>query len=179
MPRCYPGTQTLLLDDIMRWTNCPLAVAARSLDDTPSDRLMWLSGTVGTGKSTILRSVGDICESEGRLAATFSFSPFGTSMTHRATERFIPTLAYQLCQHQQLGALKEFILRAIADDPAIFKRRLADQMECLILKPLRTLQAVLQGQGDATDASESEPPGIILIDGIDEQGASTIRRRVE
>lgn len=67
------------------------------------------------------------------------------------------TLAYQLLQSDALTDLiGPMILASIGNDPAIFEKRLEEQVEVLILKPLRGAQ----GKCDL-----SKTPEIILIDG--------------
>jgi hypothetical protein len=53
-------------------------------------------------------------------------------------------------------------MSAICKDPAVFRMNLHEQMEQLVLKPLRATQAAL--------GSTSKLPMTILIDGIDECG---------
>ncbi|RXW11695.1 hypothetical protein EST38_g14160, partial [Candolleomyces aberdarensis] len=116
-------------------------------------KIKWITGPAGTGKSAIMGSVADTCKQNGVLAVTFFFASYA-SPDHRRKTVFIPTLAYQLAQH--LPALKNPVAQAIQDNPLLFKKNLRVQMEALILTPLRQITV------------ESNVPGVVLIDGLDE-----------
>ena len=60
---CLPGTRKQLLDEIMAWVH-----------DPESERILWLSGGAGTGKSSVTNSVAQQLYLLGRLGASFRFS---------------------------------------------------------------------------------------------------------
>lgn len=105
-------------------------------------------------------TLADECQRQGRLAATFIFSTSSGSPDRRSKQCFVATLAYQLqrgrVSKEQLG---DKILSAVGADPVIFYKQLEEQMEVLILDPVRSSQ----GKCDA-----SVIPNIIIIDGLDE-----------
>lgn len=98
---------------------------------------MWLSGDAGTGKTAILGTISDACQTHGDLAASFFFSSASGNRDLQTKRCFVATLAYQLCQHKGLQDVGAHILQSISDDPAVFDMRLRDQVERLILQPLR------------------------------------------
>jgi hypothetical protein len=104
-------------------------------------------------------TIADECQRRGQLAGSFFFSVSSASPDRRSKRYFVTTLAYQL---QQDGTLKEAtssMLASIINDPVIFQKSLKEQVEVLILNPLR----VSRGSYDVTKI-----PRAILIDGLDE-----------
>src|SRR6201999_1469958 len=57
---CLPGTRTQLLDNIFTWIHS---------SDPNSERILWLSGPAGTGKSSVANSVAERMDSVGLLGA--------------------------------------------------------------------------------------------------------------
>lgn len=127
-------------------------------------RLLWLSGPAGAGKTAIAGTIADECHKRGWLAGSFFFSASSTSYERRTKDAFVTTLAFQLCEHSGLVCLKDEILNSVDNNPAIFKKRLDEQLEVLILEPLR--KALKSGY------SESAWPRVIIIDGLDECGTN-------
>ncbi|KAG2138348.1 hypothetical protein DEU56DRAFT_945383 [Suillus clintonianus] len=139
-PKCLEGTRVDLLGNIYRL-----------LDDRKQSQLIWLHGTAGVGKSAVAFTVAERMRSlkvteqtnvEKRLAGTFFFS-------HKHTERcttayFFATLAYQLACN--FPSIREDLNRAIRENPALLdpNKSLRDQMEWLLLKPLRKLRLRLR-----------------------------------
>lgn len=108
-----------------------------------------------------MNTVGEHFKKEGNLAAAFFFSSFSPSHERRTKGHFVTTLAYQLILHKVLQAFREELLSSIAKNPAIFKMSLKEQMEALILRPLR----LCRPPGDFPT-----PLGAILVDALDECG---------
>ena len=99
------------------------------MDDDESaqpKRILWLTGPAGSGKTTIMNTVGEHFKKEGNLAAAFFFSSFSPSHERRTKGRFVTTLAYQLILHKDLQAFREELLSSIARNPAIFKMSLKE-----------------------------------------------------
>ncbi|TEB27804.1 hypothetical protein FA13DRAFT_1776324 [Coprinellus micaceus] len=156
-PKCHPKTRTAVQKDIMGWIRCG------EQDETPR-RILWLSGPAGSGKTAIAGTIADQCYKQGLLAASFFFSAFARSMDRRLNKQFIPTLVYRLIQHKSVVGLKEEVLAVIEDDPWVFEKHLDQQLEELILKPLRKIA----GRSNCGDW-----PLVIVVDGLDEcQGHS-------
>ncbi|KAJ3513861.1 hypothetical protein NMY22_g14915 [Coprinellus aureogranulatus] len=124
-------------------------------------QIMWLSGPAGSGKTAIAGSVAEACQERGLLAASFFFSSLSPSPERSSKRCLVPTLAYQLLQHDGLEGMERYVLKAIQRDPAIFRKRMRDQFEALILRPLRSLWS--QSAGRPPDV-----PNVFIIDGVDE-----------
>ena len=151
-PKCHPDTRVAIQDEILSWI--------RQRDDAVAhpERIKWVTGPAGTGKTAIMGSIADTCKDGGDLAAGFFFSSFSGSADRRSKRCFVATLAYQLQQHPALAPVRELILAAVAADPAVFKKGLEDQFEHLILGPLR----------HAKGCDAASYPKAIIIDGLDE-----------
>ncbi|CAG7955472.1 unnamed protein product [Penicillium salamii] len=167
---CLSGTRTEPLEDIADWIATP--------DGKP---IFWLNGMAGTGKSTISRTVARRLKNENTLGASFFFR-LGEG-DRGNTKKLFPTLARQLAR--SVSGLAPQIQKAIQTNPDIATRRIEDQFDKLILRPLLSL--------DATSAPI--PTMVILIDALDEcdstkdmqnvirllphlQGSSALRLRV-
>ncbi|RXW18548.1 hypothetical protein EST38_g7307 [Candolleomyces aberdarensis] len=151
-PKCHPETRVAVQDEVDSW------ICDGDSDDVPKE-IMWVTGPAGSGKTAIMGSVADTCQGKGTLGATFFFSSFSGSADRRSKRCFVPTLAYQLVQHDAMDQVAEQILSTIERNPAIFKQRLDAQLDQLILKPLRACRDRPQ---------LLEWPKVILIDGLDE-----------
>jgi hypothetical protein len=136
----------------MNWVRCDDG------DDTPK-RFLWLTGPAGSGKTAIAGTIADEFYKQGLLAASFFFSAFAGSKSRRWKKTVIPTLVYRLIQHKSIVGLREEVLAVIEDDPMVFERHLDQQLEELILKPLRRVS----GRSNMQDW-----PGLIIIDALDE-----------
>ncbi|TEB22950.1 hypothetical protein FA13DRAFT_1670397, partial [Coprinellus micaceus] len=149
-PECYPATRVAVREDITKWI--------RQEDSPTPEKILWVSGPAGAGKTAIAGSLAEAWKGEKLLAASFFFSSFFGSSHCRSTERFIATLVYQLIRHRSLSDLKTAVLSAIRNNPLVFQQNLKEQLETLILDPLRRV-----------DRRSSEKwPKAILIDGVDE-----------
>ncbi|CAG9987652.1 unnamed protein product [Clonostachys byssicola] len=139
---CLPDTRVQLKQDIWEWVN----------SDTAKP-IMWLSGSAGTGKSTISLTVSSEFEKAGILGATFFFKR--TQKDRSNLSKFVPTLAADLavkipeaCQH---------ILDTIENQSDIFKKVIGDQLDQLIIEPITQCQAI-----------RGQRPIVIIIDALDE-----------
>lgn len=150
-PKCHPQTRVAVQQNIFSWIT-------HGNQDAEPKRLMWITGPAGSGKTAIAGTVAEQCHQQGSLAASFFFSSFFGSQSRRSKRRLIPTLAYQLMQHKALRGLKDKILARIERDPVVFQKRLKEQLEVLILKPLRSLHL----------PQHADIPKVIIIDGLDE-----------
>ncbi|KAJ4401662.1 hypothetical protein N0V85_005470 [Neurospora sp. IMI 360204] len=141
---CHPSTRVALLGEINKWAGNP-----------KSDRIFWLQGMAGTGKSTISRTVARKLAESGALGASFFFKR-GEVDRDRAA-RFFTTIASQLVR--QLPALAQHMREVIETDPDIGERFLTVQFERLILQPLKRLDH---------DRRISSKTVVIVIDALDE-----------
>ncbi|KAF5329183.1 hypothetical protein D9611_013195 [Ephemerocybe angulata] len=148
-PRCMPETRTEAQEEILNWISEPY-------NDTAAEKILWVTGPVGTGKTAILSSIAERCKEKGHLAASFFFSPFS------ADRRCLTaTLASQLLEHRGLRGIREHILSALQHYPFVLTKNLKQQFDTLILGPLLELK---QRGGLSTTA----PLLILLIDGLEE-----------
>ncbi|KAJ3504904.1 hypothetical protein NMY22_g17765 [Coprinellus aureogranulatus] len=152
-PKCHEETRVAVQEEIFSW------ITHGERDALPK-RVLWMSGPAGTGKTAIAGTVAETCKVKGLLAATFFFSSFSGSTERRSKRFLVTTIAYQLLQHDAFQDVGRRILAAAEKNPGIFLVRLKDQMEELILKPIREYR---QEGGDI-----SGWPQVIIIDGVDE-----------
>ncbi|KAI7081261.1 hypothetical protein KC356_g9235 [Hortaea werneckii] len=80
---CLPGTRTELLNDVDKWAK-----------DVGGERIFWLCGKAGTGKSTIARTVARNLDDNGLLGASFFFKRGHADRSH--AKLVFPTIARQL-----------------------------------------------------------------------------------
>ncbi|KAF8990613.1 hypothetical protein BDQ17DRAFT_365467 [Cyathus striatus] len=117
--------------------------------ERPEQRVKWLSGPAGAGKSSIAQTIAERCDSEGKLISSF-FSR--TSI--------VPTIAYH-CLSKAIPATKEFILSEVEQNPGILRYSMKEQVQKLVIEPL---QHVIAHQ----DVVETHSPELVIIDGLDE-----------
>ncbi|KAJ2935802.1 hypothetical protein H1R20_g1292, partial [Candolleomyces eurysporus] len=153
-PKCHPETRVAVQDEVVRW------IIHGESDGVPK-KIMWMTGPAGTGKTAILGSVSDTCEGKGILAAAYFFSSFSGSVDRRSKRFLVPTLAYQLVQHEALSQVADKILSAVEHNPAIFEQNLEVQLDQLILGPLRACP-------NHTELPHAQWPKVIIVDGLDE-----------
>ncbi|KFY92530.1 hypothetical protein V498_04889 [Pseudogymnoascus sp. VKM F-4517 (FW-2822)] len=141
--RCYQGTRVELLRQIDTWAS-----------NRGSERIFWLNGMAGTGKSTISRTVAQTFADKGDLGASFFFKRGEGDRGHAGM--FITTIATQLIQ--KLPSLAPHVQNAIEADPGISKKALKQQFDTLVLQPLGKIQTHPQKSLSI----------VIVIDALDE-----------
>ncbi|TEB33995.1 hypothetical protein FA13DRAFT_1812528 [Coprinellus micaceus] len=149
-PKCHLETRKAVQQDIISW------IRQGDQDDRPK-RILWLSGPAGSGKTAIAGTIADECHKEGLLAGSF-FLAF-SSLNRRIKRPFIPTLTYALLQQNAIVNLKDAILSAVDNDPTVLQKHLDQQLEELILGPLRAVAGL---------SDQSNWPKVIIVDGVDE-----------
>ncbi|KAL0577088.1 hypothetical protein V5O48_004902 [Marasmius crinis-equi] len=143
---CLEGTRKQVIKDLSRW--------AESAD---SERLCWLYGGAGVGKSAVGQS---ICRKylNSRLAASFFYSRNDSS--RNSFDPFIPTIAHQLASN--LAYKKAGFTSALDDNirsnPGVFDMSWNNQFKWLIQEPLEQIEP----------AQRDGLPTLIVIDGLDE-----------
>ncbi|KAF4894779.1 Vegetative incompatibility protein HET-E-1 [Colletotrichum fructicola] len=141
-PMCLENTRVDLLQDIMQW--------ARKVND---QRIYWLNGMAGTGKSTISRTIASRCNARGILGASFFFSR-GESGRNDAS-LFFGTIAVQLAKVRT--NLQPHIIASINETDNITSKGIHEQFRMLVLRPLQQTSTVSR---DSTH--------MIVIDALDE-----------
>ncbi|THU86782.1 hypothetical protein K435DRAFT_359429 [Dendrothele bispora CBS 962.96] len=143
--RCLPGTQEDVLHEITKWAQ-----------DTSGESICWVHSLAGGGKSTVAQSIADRFSDR---AATYFFS----RKTTITAKNFFPTIAYRLAT--LFPFVGQRIQTILSRDPLIFSRCLSDQLNELILQPLR-----------ARDPTAEDI--LIIVDGLDECSVEECRNLV-
>ncbi|QRW07997.1 WD repeat-containing protein [Ceratobasidium sp. AG-Ba] len=125
---CAPDTRVQALERFQVWQ-----------DDDESEKIYWLNGMAGTGKTTLSYTLCKSLDETQRLAANF-FCSRQLADCHDVT-RIIPTIAYQLAQFwfPFRYALSE-VLRKYPDART---RRVSEQCTRLLFEPLYETAAAL------------------------------------
>uniref|UniRef100_A0A0W0F850 NACHT domain-containing protein n=1 Tax=Moniliophthora roreri TaxID=221103 RepID=A0A0W0F850_MONRR len=144
LPNCHPGTREKVLHEIRDWIYSP----------NPQDRIFWLFGPPGAGKSAIAQSIAEMGERDGFLVSSFFFSR--GHPRRRNAKTLFPTIAYDLVT--RIPELRGFVEQALRSNPAVLQARLEVQFEKLIVEPCRHL------------AQLCDYPWVIIVDGLDECG---------
>ncbi|KAA1467084.1 hypothetical protein DENSPDRAFT_792196 [Dentipellis sp. KUC8613] len=141
---CLPGTRTKLINDITEW-----------IHDPSRGRVLWLSGAVGTGKSSVANTISGLLKGLGRLGASFRFD---RQLDPSAVFRQI---AYQLARIDP--SVKDAILSVLKQKGDIASAPLSDQAMRVVVEPLRTVDLV--------------GPIVIVVDALDEINHADLRVR--
>ncbi|CUA70041.1 Kinesin-like protein KIF21A [Rhizoctonia solani] len=138
---CASGTRVKILRDILDWSH-----------NGANQKIYWLNGMAGTGKTTIAYSLCEMLHTERKLAASFFCSRMKEDC--RMAKRIIPSIAYQLARFS-LPFLA--VLAAVLEkDLDVHLSSLHVQFDELIVKPLQAVKDTL-------------PDGlVIVIDALDE-----------
>ncbi|KAH7101745.1 hypothetical protein BKA62DRAFT_618388, partial [Auriculariales sp. MPI-PUGE-AT-0066] len=151
---CMPDTREELLKDITLWANDPTAAC-----------VLWLCGLAGTGKSTVSRSIADRLAKAGKVVISFFIS-----RRHRdqrsGLHTIIHTLASELARFHE--AARMVILQALESHSQIHDLNLDQQVNLLLLEPLKAMSAGSNGVAtvlilDALD--ECDNPAALVGDG--------------
>jgi hypothetical protein len=173
--QCLAGTRAQLLGEIMAWARGGdggvggIGEGGSNDGGSSQQRIFWLDGMAGTGKSTIARTVAHSCNDEGRLGASFFFSRGGGELETART--FVTTLAVQLARRH--AALRAGICAALRDHPDIATQLLSEQWRRLVLGPCQRLtRAEEEAEADVGAPSPPAPrlplPLVIVVDALDE-----------
>ncbi|KJA20933.1 hypothetical protein HYPSUDRAFT_42533 [Hypholoma sublateritium FD-334 SS-4] len=144
-PRCHAHTREAVLAELLEWIEAPHNIRTAWI--------AWLSGAAGAGKSAVCQSIAEMCKRRGARVASFFF--FRADRTRNTVDALAATLAYQLIQ--LLPAVKPYVVEAVEGDPLIFEQAFEDQLEVLIVAPLRRLLV-----------SDPSWTLLLVIDGVDE-----------
>ncbi|TFK48366.1 hypothetical protein OE88DRAFT_518532 [Heliocybe sulcata] len=149
--RCLGGTRTEYMEEILQWF---------SRDD---NSIMWLTGPLGSGKTTLAFSIADHVSNigpQGRLGAFILFRRDG-ALGMRDARRFVTTLAYKLAEFDdRIGDAVAKAVRKIADLQILSPHQ---QFQRLVVQPLMSIDGLKDGG-----------PIMVLVDALDEctQGQS-------
>ena len=109
---------------------------------------------VGTGKSTISRTVAASLNGQGILGACFFFKKGAGDQGN--ARRLFSTIAWQLAFKEP--RLEPYIMNAIQKEPDVSEKSPREQYNCILLKPLRELE----------QQNQTERHLVIIIDALDE-----------
>ena len=158
-PKCHPNTRVAVLAEITQWI--------QHITEE-SERVLWLYGSAGAGKSAIAQSMAEMCAKLGLLVASFFFSR--SSQSRNNEKRLMASIAYQLAL--SIPATRTYIESAVQIDPSICDRSLDTQLETLIIQPLKSACAVVGLQ------VAKQWPRLIIIDGLDECDGPSIQSSI-
>lgn len=142
---CLEGTCVSTLQTVVDWL----------LDDTP-ERILWLYGAAGTGKTTVARSIQDRMRRLSRLGGYLRFER-GKSAPRTA----IRTMAYQLARFDSRIAER---VTATLQSTDINSVSLEDQFELLIQRSFAESGELFHG------------PVVLILDALDECGDAPLRK---
>ena len=134
---CLKGTRKDILGQAERW-----------LMDERDQRVFWLSGPPGTGKSTISQTFAKVSFADGRLGSSFFCSR--DFEDRRNLHSIFPTLAFELAH--QYPQFRDQLLQVLKMSHDVRQESLCSQMERLVVGPLKTTRICT----------------LIIIDGLDE-----------
>ncbi|QRV98317.1 Vegetative incompatibility protein HET-E-1 [Ceratobasidium sp. AG-Ba] len=143
---CTENTRVDVLRQIHDWAS----------GESP-EKIYWLNGMAGTGKTTIAYSLCKRLEGERTLAASFFCSRQLPEC--RNVNKIVPTIAYQLSRYS--SPFRHVISPLLQADPDVYNKPILDQFKELIFEPINKVKASLP-----TDL-------IIVIDALDECEAET------
>jgi len=127
--------------------------------DERDQRVFWLNGLAGTGKSTIAQTFAEMSFADGRLGASFFCS---RDFEDRSNLQMIfPTLAFQLA-YRYLPFRGE-LLSLLRANPDVGRESLCSQMERLIVGPLKTTHISTLIIIDALDECKDEEPASAVL----------------
>jgi hypothetical protein len=145
---CLGGTRVDVLQHLDNW-----------LEDMQGQRIFWLNGLAGTGKSTIAQTFAEITFAEGKLGGSFFCS---RGFEDRSNLQVIfPTLAFQLAY--QYPPFQEELLKVLRANPGIGHQSLCSQLEKVIIGPFKVTQISTLIIIDALDECQDEEPASAIL----------------
>jgi len=145
---CLRGTRKGVLWEIERW-----------LTGEQEQRVFWLNGLAGTGKSTIAQTFAETSFADGKLGASFFCS---RDFEDRCNlQAIFPTLAFQLAYRYPL--FRKELLPVLKANPDDGRRSLCSQMERLIVGPLKATHIPTLIIIDALDECKDEQPASAIL----------------
>ena len=122
-------------------------------------RIFWLNGLAGTGKSTIAQTFAETTFADGKLGASFFCS---RDFEDRSNLQIIfPTLAFQLAY--QYPGFRQELLQVLKTRPDVGQESLCSQMEKLIVGPLKAAGVPTLIIIDALDECKDEEPASAIL----------------
>jgi len=145
---CLRGTREVVLNEIESWI--------KDFDKSP---VFWLNGLAGTGKSTIAETIAERAFADGLLGASFFCS---RDFEDRSDMHFIfPTLAFQLAH--TFPDFRAHLVPLLRSNPDIIDQSLYNQMERLVVEPLRLAKVSTVIVVDALDECKDDGPSSAIL----------------
>ncbi|KAF9644544.1 hypothetical protein BDM02DRAFT_933960 [Thelephora ganbajun] len=145
---CLRGTRETVLNGIDSWVS-----------DFEKSSVFWLNGLAGTGKSTIAQTVSERVFANGLLGASYFCS---RDFENRSDLHFIfPTLAFQLAH--KYPTFRSILVPLLRSNPDIVHESLVNQMEELIVEPLKSANVWTVIVIDALDECKDEEPQSAIL----------------
>ena len=145
---CLRGTRKGVLLEIESWS-----AAERD------QRVFWLNGLAGTGKSTIAQTFAETSFADGKLGASFFCSRDFAGRSN--LQAILPTLAFQLAYQYPLFRME--LLPVLKARPDVGWESLCSQMEKLIVGPLKAAHISTLIIIDALDECKDEEPASAIL----------------
>ena len=148
---CLRGTRKEILLQLEHW-----------LTDERDQRVFWLNGLAGTGKSTIAQTFAEMSFADGKLGASFFCSRDFEERNN--LQAIFPTLAFQLAY--RYPSFRVELLRVLRANPDVGRESLCSQMERLIVGPLKALKTAHTRTliiVDALDECKDEEPSSAIL----------------
>jgi hypothetical protein len=128
-------------------------------EDEHAQRVFWLNGLAGTGKSTIAQTFAEIAFAEGKLGASFFCSRDFEDRSN--IQAIFPTLAFQLAY--RYPEFREQLLQVLRANPGIGRESLVSQMEQVIVGPFKAIDIPTLIIVDALDECKDEEPASAIL----------------
>ncbi|KAG8720973.1 hypothetical protein FRC09_008694 [Ceratobasidium sp. 395] len=138
---CTSNTRVELLEQLRTWA-C----------DDKAQKIYWLNGMAGTGKTTIAYSLCEYLQSVQKLGASFFCSQRLPEC--RDVNRIVPSISYRLSLFSV--PFRHALASVLEDDEDAYNQPLQKQLDVLFAKPLR----------ETTDTFPANV--VIVIDALDE-----------
>ena len=145
---CLKGTRKGVLWEIEHW-----------LTSEREQRVFWLNGLAGTGKSTVAQTFAEMAFADGKLGASFFCSRDFEDRSN--LQAIFPTLAFQLAYRYSLFRGK--LLQVLKAHPDVGRESLCSQMEKLIVGPLKAAHTPTLIIIDALDECKDEEPASAIL----------------
>jgi hypothetical protein len=141
---CFEGTRQDILPKIFNWAS----------DASSPEKILWLYGTPGSGKTSVATSLCDMLHTSKSLAASFFCRRDDPILSK--PESLFPTLIYHLAS--TWGPYQKLVVKALRDDSKLQPKLTKRLFDDLVAEPLRTLD-----QHPARTV-------VIVVDALDEYG---------
>jgi len=145
---CLRGTRKDVLWEIEHWSTAE-----------QGQRVFWLNGLAGTGKSTIAQTFAETSFADGKLGASFFCSRDFAGRS--SLQAIFPTLAFQLAY--QYPCFRKELLQVLKARPDVGWESLCSQMEKLIVGPLKAAHISTLIIIDALDECKDEEPASAIL----------------